>query len=303
MTRLMPTISTDQVLAFVELTRTGSFRLAASALHLSEEGVRSRLLMLEQRLGVSLYEKQRGRRAAISLTQAGQTFSTKAAQFIEDAQELTNLFDPGRSRQEIHVAASQFLSQYLLIDIVRAYHECSAGSMINIITRTEQQILAAMEEDAKLALGICAPIEYPTGFVFHHWFSMSWHFIAATGHPLLQRTNLTLNDLVDEPLILFEPGSTGRQHILEAFHQRDLTPRIVMEATSTQLIVRMVEAHLGVAIVPLLASGIVTKDINIGQISLGDQIRSIDSGLMYRRDSQRDSEVQKFANFVTSYPL
>ena len=40
----------------------------------------------------------------------------------------------------------------------------------------------------------------------------------------------------------FEPGSTGRQHVLEAFYRRELTPTVAMEATTTQLVVRMVEA-------------------------------------------------------------
>jgi len=48
------------VAAFVELARQGSLRLAAGILHITEQGVRNRLLALEQRLGVELYQKRRG---------------------------------------------------------------------------------------------------------------------------------------------------------------------------------------------------------------------------------------------------
>src|SRR5512141_603607 len=95
MNRLMPPISTEQVRAFVELVRTGSIRMAAQSLHLSEEGVRSRLLTLEERLGVALYEKERGRRAEVRLTHAGRVFTGKAEQFLEEAHALTHLFEPG----------------------------------------------------------------------------------------------------------------------------------------------------------------------------------------------------------------
>ena len=50
-------LSTDQVAAFVELARQGSIRDAAKVLHITEQGVRNRLLVLEGRLGVELYRK------------------------------------------------------------------------------------------------------------------------------------------------------------------------------------------------------------------------------------------------------
>ncbi len=52
-----PSLSTDQVAAFVELAKSGSLRLASHALHISEQGLRSRLLALEHRIGAELYHK------------------------------------------------------------------------------------------------------------------------------------------------------------------------------------------------------------------------------------------------------
>jgi DNA-binding transcriptional LysR family regulator len=298
MARILPPISSDQVRAFVELTRAGNLRLAASALHLSEEGVRSRLVALEHRLGVTLYEKQRGRRARVHLTYAGQIFAAKALQFLDNLHDLTQLFDRSSGVRELQVVASQFLAQYLLIDIVRAYHELNPDSRINMLTRNEQQISVALTEDPKLALGICAPLEYPPEFVFQPWFSMPWSFIAPADHPMAAQTHVTLEDLVREPLIMFEAGSTGRQHIMESFYSRGLTPRVAMEATSTQLIVRMVEARIGTAIVPLLRSGIVTHGIDVRAIPLGEQVRPITSGVLHRREAQQDAGMQRFAKFV-----
>ena len=60
-------LSTDQVAAFIELARQGSLRQAAVVLHITEQGVRNRLLVLESRLGAKLYHKVRGpRRASLS---------------------------------------------------------------------------------------------------------------------------------------------------------------------------------------------------------------------------------------------
>src|SRR5262245_57275749 len=45
-----PSLSTDQVAAFVELAREGSLRKAAQVLMISEQGLRNRLVALEERL-------------------------------------------------------------------------------------------------------------------------------------------------------------------------------------------------------------------------------------------------------------
>ena len=298
MNRLMAPISTEQVRAFVELVRTGSIRLAAQSLHLSEEGLRSRLLALEERLGVALYEKERGRRADVRLTHAGRLFTGKAEQFLEEAHALTHLFEPAQHSREIRIAASQYLTYYVLIDVMREFHARSPEITLRLITRTEQQILADLQSDSSLALGACAPIEYPVGLSYHPWFVLPWYFVAATGHPLLEREMLSLAEVANEPLIVFEAGSTGRQHVFEAFYQRRLTPRIAMETTSTQVIVRMVEAGLGTAIVPLLPSGIVTRGLRVGQVALGQQIRPMESGIFSRPDWDNDLAVRSFIEFA-----
>ena len=64
-------ISTDQMAAFVELAKQGSLRAAADMLHISEQGVRNRLVALEARLGVELYRKRRGIRRSTPLTADG----------------------------------------------------------------------------------------------------------------------------------------------------------------------------------------------------------------------------------------
>src|SRR5262245_36879634 len=85
----------------------------------------------------------------------------------------------------------------------------------------------------------------------------------ASSHPCAipwpRRSNTKLADIVPFPLIMYERGSTGRQHVAEAFQRRGLSPHVEIEATNTDLIVRMVEAGLGVAVVPLHPSGAVTR--------------------------------------------
>src|SRR5437870_5337140 len=104
-----PSVSTDQVAAFVELARQGSLRGAAGELHVTEQGVRNRLLTLERRLGAELYRKQRGLRRGQVLTEQGRRFLPQAVAFLERAGQFRELFGRADEPHEIHVAATQYL--------------------------------------------------------------------------------------------------------------------------------------------------------------------------------------------------
>src|SRR5688500_7375368 len=96
----VPALSTDQMLALVELARQGSLRAAAEVLHLSEQGVRNRLIALEARLGVELYRKRRGIRRTMPLTEDGQRLLPHAMAFLEQAGNLTELFGESQGPRE-----------------------------------------------------------------------------------------------------------------------------------------------------------------------------------------------------------
>src|SRR5258705_1175902 len=102
----LPHVSTDQIAAFVELSRRGQIRAAAETLGITEQGVRNRLVALEAQLGVELYRKVRGPRRAAVLTPQGQRFLPHALAFLDRAHELCRAFDLETRRQEVRAMAS-----------------------------------------------------------------------------------------------------------------------------------------------------------------------------------------------------
>jgi len=298
-------LSTDQIAAFVELARTGTLRRAAEELHLTEQGVRNRLLALESRLGVELYRKSRGIRTASPLTARGQQFLPQAISFLGRAEELRNMFDGSANdaggRREIYVAATQYLILYVLIDAVRRFHRQFPRIHVRLSNLTEQEIEHALLQRPELSLGVAAPYESPPELLYIHLFSLDWSLIAPPGHPLLDKKRLTMTDLAapgDLPLILFERGSTGRQHVMDAFYDQGCSPDVGLETTNTEIIVRMVEAGLGVSIVPLMPGGAVTHGRKVGLRPLGDRIRPIRSGILHRRGEPLSHASQTFVGFL-----
>ena len=295
----VPSLSTDQVAAFVELSRRGSLRAAAETLHLTEQGVRNRLVALEERLRVELYRKSRGPRRAHPLTEQGRKFLPHALAFLDRARQLAEAFTGPTEPHEIHVAATQYLILYVLIDAVRRFHRAYPNIRVRLSNHTEQEIEEALLGDPELALGVAAPYESLPGLEYIHLFSLDWSLVTPEGHPLLRKRKVGLEDLVDLPLILFERGSTGRQHVMDAFHGAGLSPRIDMETTNTEITVRMVEAGLGVSVVPLPpGGGSVTRGRRIGRRGLEGLIRPIHSGILVRRGEQLSPAAEAFKRFL-----
>ncbi len=186
----------------------------------------------------------------------------------------------------------------MLIDAVRRFHTAFPHIRVRLSNRTEREIEEDLLRNPEVALGVAAPYESSPELEYRHLFSMNWSLLTRPRHPLLRKRALELSDLTDLPMILFERGSTGRQHVIDAFHGAGLSPRVDMETTNTEIIVRMVEAGLGVSIVPLMPSGVVTRGHRVGQRGLGERIQPIHSGILLRRGERLSIASQAFLDFL-----
>ena len=293
-----PSIASEQARAFVALVNFGNYRTAADSLHLTREGLRRRLLTLEDRLHVRLYEKGRGRHTNIRLTREGNLFYTKSVQFLEEAKTLTELFDHQHSSSEIKVGISNYVADYHLSSILRDFHRQLPDITIHVTAGTEQQIVSTMQGNPRIKLGICVCDTFPTGLIRRQLFSMSWHFIAQLGHPLLQQSTVTLAQLADEPLIMFQPGCPARQRILEAFRQQSITPNVSIDVTTTQMALNLVEAGIGTAVIPILRPCAIFRGRRVSQVPVSDSIRPIVFALLAQKDLSDDMAALKLMDCI-----
>jgi DNA-binding transcriptional LysR family regulator len=283
MTVPLPHLSTDQIAAFVELARQGQIRSTAGSLGITEQGVRSRLVALEAQLGVELYRKIRGPRRSTPLTDEGRRFLPHALAFLERAHDLCQAFAIDAGGREIRVAASQYLTRYVLIDVLGRFRKEAPDIHVRVSTMNEREVEDALLRDPEVAFGLAAPYESSAELTYHELFAMDWSLVTARGRFRNRSRPFRLEELRDAPLIIYERGSTGRQHVLDAFGERGLTPRVALETTSTETVISMVEADLGLAIVPLLSTGAVTRGRRVDVHPLAARIRPIHSGVLLRR--------------------
>ncbi len=89
--------------------------------------------------------------------------------------------------------------------------------------------------------------------------------ILPKGHPLCRKSKISLKELAEEPYILLETGCYSES--LEAFHAKGLDPKIELRMHDNFSVCTMVEAGLGVSVMPNLALKKMDFDIVIKPLS------------------------------------
>lgn len=291
----------DATAIVARVLETGALDRVAAESGRSLESVAAALRALETQLAKALATPVDGSLTRVVPTDAGRVFLHRARRLLDEERQFVAAVSGRRQHDQLRVFASHYLAAYLLIDLIGAYRRSFPHVGLRLSVRTEQQIMGAMLQSTECSIGFCAPVDFPEEIDYTHWFDMNWSLVVPAGHRLAGCEPVRLAELADEELILFEAGSTGRQHVLEALHAAGARPRIGMQATTTAIIVQMVEAGLGVSLLPLLDSGRVTAGKAVVVVPVQETLQPIQSGIFVPTAWSGDPLVQDFVAYVRAH--
>ena len=225
----------------------------AAVLYTSQSGVSKHIKDLEDELGVELFVR-RGKRL-LGLTEPGRELTGVVDRILLDAANVRRLAQQfaQSSRGELTIATTHTQARYALPSAVAAFKKQfpDVRLMLHQGRPTELgQMLLDGEADIAIAteslLGSPEIVAYPY---------YSWHhgLVVPEGHPLTQVQPLTLEAIVEWPIITYHEGFTGRGHIDKRFAAAGLSPDIVMSALDADVIKTYVELGLGVGIMASMA--------------------------------------------------
>ncbi|TFD11658.1 LysR family transcriptional regulator [Cryobacterium sp. TMT1-2-2] len=237
---------------------TGSITAAAVALGYSQPAVSQQVKRLEQRLGLSVVERV-GR--GVRLTEAGLVLArhavTVATALDAAAGEIAELqgLRAGLVRLVAFPSASATLVPSLLARM-KARH--SQISVTYLEAEPPEAVAAVRENRADLAI----TFSYPGDRVDPHRDSAQGLRVATlrrdemmlvlpVGHPLDSVTPIDLGELADENWVAGCPRCRG--HLLDLCDRRGFAPRISYETDNVAAVFGLVEAGIGVALLPALA--------------------------------------------------
>jgi DNA-binding transcriptional LysR family regulator len=77
--------------------------------------------------------------------------------------------------------------------------------------------------------------------------------VVPPSHRLAAREAVAFTELADEPFLLYPRGYGMRDNTLAACRQAGFTPRVVLDGGEMDMVLRLAEAGLGIALMPRLA--------------------------------------------------
>lgn len=235
-----------QMRAFVALGRTGSFTLAAEALHVTQAALSGLIKELEQTLGSKVVDRSTRK---IALTDSGRELLPLFSKIIEDLDAaLLNLADHTNLKKGVvRVAAPQLMACTLLPKVIAAYRaahpdirvqlaDCAVEDVGHRVLSGEADIGIGPERDPGAALSSTLLFEQAFALVFPR------------GHALEARKRITWADLARHPFISLQGQFTERllSDLRGAAHDAPLRP--AHEVTFMTTAFAMVGAGLGVTV-------------------------------------------------------
>ncbi len=244
----------QQLRYIVEIQRQGlNVSEAAETLYTSQPGISKQVKLLEDELGIVIFERS-GKRFT-GITEPGRAVMAIAERILREAENLKRAssdFSTGDAGKLV-LAATHTQARYALPIVVRdfvAQHptvklEMHQGSP----TQIAEWVLAG-EADLGIATEALDQYEQLITLPVRQW---SHCVIAPEGHPIVQSHPLSLNELVKWPLITYDTAFTGRSRINRAFERINMQPNIALTALDADVIKTYVSLGLGLGIISALA--------------------------------------------------
>jgi len=255
---------------------------AAAALYTSQPGVSRQVRLLEEELGITVFERS-GKRLT-GITEPGRQVLAIVARILEDVGNLKRVGEDyaGEASGTLDVATTHTQARYVLPPVVKRFMERYPRVRLRLHQGNPQQV-ADWVGDGTADIGIATEsLEGQPGLVTLPCYQWSHLVVVPRGHPLLERKGITLAMLAEWPLITYDPTFTGRTKIDRAFERAGVAPNIVLTAVDSDVIKTYVELGLGIGIIAEMAFD-PARDTALATLAAGHLFSSNTTRLAIRR--------------------
>lgn len=227
---------------------------ASERLYTSQPGISKQLRQLEREVGVQLFLRKG--KSLVALTPAGMTVVDYARRILRDVENIRSLGKELVSEEDgtLSIATTHTQARYVLPDILREFHERYPNVNLELHQGTSEQIATLVADDrVDFAIATESCDAFPELNLLPCY---SWDRIVLTqrGHPLATaKKPLTLQKLVEHPLITYVFSSNGESSFLKAFAKENLEPKVVFTARDADVIKTYVRMGMGVGVLAPMA--------------------------------------------------
>lgn len=225
---------------------------AADALFTSQPGISKQIKLLEEELGLVIFERSAKR--FTGLTEPGRAVIEISKRILGEAENLKRVGDDYAAGENgrLAIAATHTQARYALPSAVKEFVERYPKVQLTLHQGSPTQIAEwLISGEADVAIATESLAQYPQ-IVALPCFQWTHCVIAPEGHPIAGQP-LTLAGLGRYPLITYDVAFAGRSKINRAFERAGVSPNIVLAAIDSDVIKTYVGLGLGLGIIAAMA--------------------------------------------------
>jgi DNA-binding transcriptional LysR family regulator len=232
------------------VARHGSFSKAAEELHLAQSAVSQQIRRLEQELGVEVFRRSS---RSVELTAEGGVILEYAHRVLREVDGLHSELGEltGLVRGEVRIGGMYPTGPYDLAEMLAEFRLRHPGVAINMVEDTQDDLLARLQAD-ELDCAFTAVEPDTLGDEYAATLIWEEEFVVAlpVDHPLVERAQVTFEQLAGEPLIAYRENSALRRRLERTMADRGLAPNNAFICTEMAAVRALVSKGLGVAVIP-----------------------------------------------------
>jgi DNA-binding transcriptional LysR family regulator len=240
-----------QLRVFVAVAQHGSFSQAGQIIGLSQSAVSHSIKELEAEMGIRLLDRTT---REVFLTHAGQQLANRLARLLEELN--TTLLDARSFGQQrsgtVRVAASQTISAHLMPQCLAASQLRYPEIKVMLRDRPQQWVLQSVR-DAEVDFGIVVGPLTADEFESQPILDEPFLLLCRQDDELAGEEAIRWQRLRGRTMVLQDYASGSRVLIDEALKQQQVEVEIVQEIGHPTTLYPMVEAGIGISILPALA--------------------------------------------------
>jgi len=234
---------------FEAVARHGHVTRAAHELHIAQPSLSKQLQVLEDELGVELFDRV-GRR--LELTDAGRLLLPYARRVLHEVADARQALEQRANLQHgrVSIGAPPTVGTHLLPHALATFNKRYPGIELELHETGAGRLLELLNEGTVDLAVVPVPVANVASDVL---FTEELVIAVSPSHPLAKQRDVAAQALASEGWILFPHGYELRDRTLQYCRSGGFEPRVVLDGGEMDTVLRLAAVGLGVAMVPQLA--------------------------------------------------
>jgi DNA-binding transcriptional LysR family regulator len=281
--------------AFLAVLEHSSFNEAARLLNLSQPALSRRIKGLEEAVGAQLIERTTRH---VAPTQVGRELMPLVRRLVDEFEEsILSISDlGGRHRAQVTLAAIPTAAFYFLPRVIEAFNARFPGIRFRILDLSAAEGLDAVA-NGEVEFGINITGAARDDLSFTALIDDPFVLACRRDHAFALRQSLSWQELQGQPLIGVSKTSGNRAVLDQALAHANLNLNWFYEVNHLSTSLGLVEAGLGISVLPKLATPQVEHPL-IATVALLDPVVTRTIGLVERRGRRLSPAAVRFRDML-----